>query len=217
MLLGTAALGLAVLTQVGGSADIAVLVTASVVISLGLAPVLTLTTDLIVGSAPPERAGAASGISETGADLGGALGLSVLASVGLDRDDIYITNMVKFRPPGNRNPRPEEIAASEPVLLEQIRLIRPQIIATLGNVPTQYFLGTKDGITRTHGKWFEWQGLRVFPLYHPAYLLRNPSRERGGPKWQTWQDMQELVRVLASLPVKAAGLHIDTAHQEGLF
>ncbi|HKI56298.1 MAG TPA: uracil-DNA glycosylase [Trueperaceae bacterium] len=141
----------------------------------------------------------------------------VLASVGLDRDDIYITNMVKFRPPGNRNPRPEEIAASEPVLLEQIRLIRPQIIATLGNVPTQYFLGTKDGITRTHGKWFEWQGLRVFPLYHPAYLLRNPSRERGGPKWQTWQDMQELVRVLASLPVKAAGLHIDTAHQEGLF
>ena len=141
----------------------------------------------------------------------------VLASVNLDRDDVYITNMVKFRPPGNRNPRPEEIAASEAVLLEQIRLIRPQVLATLGNVPTQYFLGTKEGITRTHGKWFEWHGLRVFPLYHPAYLLRNPSRERGGPKWQTWQDMQELVRVLASLPAKAAGLHIDTAHQEGLF
>jgi DHA2 family multidrug resistance protein-like MFS transporter len=78
-----AALGLAVLTQVGGSADIAVLVTASVVISLGLAPVLTLTTDLIVGSAPPEHAGAASGISETGAELGGALGLSLLGSVGV--------------------------------------------------------------------------------------------------------------------------------------
>ncbi|HKI58871.1 MAG TPA: uracil-DNA glycosylase [Trueperaceae bacterium] len=141
----------------------------------------------------------------------------VLASVNLDRDDVYITNMVKFRPPGNRNPRPEEIAASEAVLLEQIRLIRPQVLATLGNVPTQYFLGTKEGITRTHGKWFEWHGLRVFPLYHPAYLLRNPSRERGGPKWQTWQDMQELVRVLATLPAKAPALHIDTAHQEGLF
>ena len=141
----------------------------------------------------------------------------VLASVGLDRDEIYITNMVKFRPPGNRNPRPEEIAASEPVLLTQIKLIRPQIIGTLGNVPTQYFLGTKDGITRTHGQWFDWHGIRVFPLYHPAYLLRNPSRERGGPKWQTWQDMQELVRVLETLPPKGPNLAIDTARQEGLF
>jgi MFS transporter, DHA2 family, multidrug resistance protein len=72
-----------VLTQVGGAIDLVVLVTASVIISLGLAPVLTLTTDLIVGSAPPERAGAASGISETGAELGGALGLSILGSIGV--------------------------------------------------------------------------------------------------------------------------------------
>ncbi len=141
----------------------------------------------------------------------------VLASVGLDRDEIYITNIVKFRPPGNRNPRPEEIAASEPVLVDQIKLIRPQVIGTLGNVPTQYFLGTKDGITRTHGQWFDWHGIRVFPLYHPAYLLRNPSRERGGPKWQTWQDMQELVRVLDTLPPKGPAMTIDTAQQEGLF
>lgn len=141
----------------------------------------------------------------------------VLGSVGLDRDEIYITNMVKFRPPGNRNPRPEEIAAGEPVLLAQIKLIRPQIIGTLGNVPTQYFLGTKDGITRTHGQWFDWHGIRLFPLYHPAYLLRNPSRERGGPKWQTWQDMQELVRVMDTLPSKGATAAIDTAQQEGLF
>ncbi len=141
----------------------------------------------------------------------------VLASVGLDRDEIYITNMVKFRPPGNRNPRPEEIAASEPVLLAQIKLIGPQIIGTLGNVPTQYFLETKDGITRTHGQWFDWHGIRVFPLYHPAYLLRNPSRDRGGPKWQTWQDMQELVRVMDTLPPKGPPAVIDTARQGGLF
>jgi uracil-DNA glycosylase len=141
----------------------------------------------------------------------------VLASVGLERDEIYITNIVKFRPPGNRNPRPEEVTASEPVLVEQIKLIRPQVIGTLGNVPTQYFLGTKDGITRTHGQWFDWHGIRVFPLYHPAYLLRNPSRERGGPKWQTWQDMQELVRVLDTLPPKGPAMTIDTAQQEGLF
>jgi MFS transporter, DHA2 family, multidrug resistance protein len=81
--LALAAIGLGVLTQVGGGSDLAVLVTASVVISLGLAPVLTLTTDLVVGSAPPERAGAASGISETGAELGGALGLSLLGSIGV--------------------------------------------------------------------------------------------------------------------------------------
>ena len=141
----------------------------------------------------------------------------VIASVGLERDDIYITNIVKFRPPGNRNPRPEEIAASEPILLDQIRAIRPQVIGTLGNVPTQYFLGTRDGITRTHGTWHSWHGIRVFPLYHPAYLLRNPSRERGGPKWQTWQDMQELVRVLDTLPPKGPAPTIDTAQQEGLF
>jgi DHA2 family multidrug resistance protein-like MFS transporter len=81
--LALSAIGLVMLTQVGGSVDLALLVIASVVISLGLAPVLTLTTDLIVGSAPPERAGAASGISETGAELGGALGLSILGSVGV--------------------------------------------------------------------------------------------------------------------------------------
>lgn len=169
---------------------------------------------MLVGEAPGEEE------DLTGRPFVGRAGQlldRVLASVGLDRDDIYITNMVKFRPPGNRNPRPEEIAASEAVLLDQVRLIRPQILGTLGNVPTQYFLGTKDGITRTHGRWYDWHGVRVFPLYHPAYLLRNPGRERGGPKWQTWQDMQELVRVLESLPGKEPLLHIDTAHQEGLF
>lgn len=141
----------------------------------------------------------------------------VLASVGIERDSVYITNIVKFRPPGNRNPRPDEIAASEPILLEQIRLIRPQVIATLGNVPTQYFLRTNDGITRTHGQWYEWQQLRVFPLYHPAYLLRNASRERGSPKWQTWNDMKELKRVLDTLPPKQGSLVIDTAEQGALF
>jgi len=169
---------------------------------------------MLIGEAPGEEE------DQSGRPFVGRAGQlldRVLASVGLDRDDLYITNMVKYRPPGNRNPRPEEIAASEPVLLAQIRLIRPQIIGTLGNVPSQHFLGSKDGITRTHGQWFDWHGIRVFPLFHPAYLLRNPSRERGGPKWQTWQDMQELVRVLDSLPPKGPVAPIDTAQQEGLF
>ena len=141
----------------------------------------------------------------------------ILESVSIRRDDIYITNIVKYRPPGNRNPKPEEIAASEPLLLEQIKLIRPQIIGTLGNIATQYFLQTKDGITRTRGNWYEWHGIKLMPLYHPAYLLRNPSRQRGSPKWLMWQDMQKLKAELDALGPKPSALIIDNARQEALF
>jgi uracil-DNA glycosylase family 4 len=141
----------------------------------------------------------------------------ILESVTIRRDDIYITNIVKYRPPGNRNPKPEEIAASEPLLLEQIKLIRPQIIGTLGNIATQYFLQTKDGITRTRGNWFEWHGIKLMPLYHPAYLLRNPSRQRGSPKWLMWQDMQKLKAELDALGPKPSALVIDNARQGALF
>ena len=169
---------------------------------------------MIVGEAPGEDEDA-QGRPFVGRS--GQLLDRILDSVGLHRDDIYVTNIVKYRPPGNRNPTQPESAASEPLLLEQIKLIRPQVIATLGNVPTQYFLGTKDGITKTHGTWYEWHGLKVFPLYHPAYLLRNPSREKGSPKWQMWQDMQELKKALDELGEKEGNLVIDTAQQEGLF
>lgn len=141
----------------------------------------------------------------------------ILSSVDLDRGDVYITNLVKFRPPGNRNPRPDEIEAAAPVLLEQIQLIRPRLLATLGNVPTQWFLDTKDGITRLHGTWHDWNGIRLMPLYHPAYLLRNPTRERGGPKWLMWEAMKELVTALRDLPDDAPAVRIDTARQQGLF
>lgn len=141
----------------------------------------------------------------------------VLASVGIDRDEVYITNIVKFRPPDNRNPRPEEVAAGEWVLLEQLKIIKPQIIVPLGNVPTQYFLHTKEGITKTRGKWHEWHDIQVFPLFHPAYLLRNASRERGAPKWITWNDMKELKRALDALPPKDHAFHLDTAEQGALF
>lgn len=141
----------------------------------------------------------------------------ILESVGLVRDMVYITNIVKHRPPGNRNPKPEEVAASEPILLAQLRIIKPQIIATLGNVPTQYFVPSGQGITRTHGTWHDWHGIRVMPLYHPAYLLRNASREQGAPKWQMWQDMKELKRVLDELPPKQPHVVLDTAEQGALF
>ena len=169
---------------------------------------------LIVGEAPGEEEDL-SGRPFVG--RAGQLLDRILASVDIDRADVYVTNMVKFRPPGNRNPQPEEIAASVPLLLEQIRLVRPQVIATLGNVPTQWFLGSKEGITRLRGRWASWQGVRLLPLYHPAYLLRNPSREVGSPKWETWQDVKLLKAVLAELGPKQGPLVIDTAAATPLF
>ncbi len=169
---------------------------------------------MIVGEAPGEEEDL-SGRPFVG--RAGQLLDRILASVDIDRADVYVTNMVKFRPPGNRNPKPEEIAASVPLLLEQIRLVRPQVIATLGNVPTQWFLGSKEGITRLRGRWASWQGVRLLPLYHPAYLLRNPSREVGSPKWETWQDVKLLKAVLADLGPKQGPLVIDTAAATPLF
>ena len=169
---------------------------------------------VIIGEAPGEEE------DKTGRPFVGQAGQlldKILDSVNIHRDDIYITNIVKYRPPGNRNPTPAEIAASEALVQEQLKCIRPQIIATLGNIATQYFLDSKEGITKTHGKWYSWHGVSVYPMYHPAYLLRNPSRKQGSPKWQMWQDMQALKTALEQLGAKPNSLIIDTAQQEGLF
>jgi uracil-DNA glycosylase len=169
---------------------------------------------MIVGEAPGEDEDL-SGRPFVG--RAGQLLDKVLASVDIDRGDVYVTNLVKFRPPANRNPRPEEVAASAPLLLDQIKLVRPQVIVPLGNVPTQWFLDTRDGITKLRGRWADWHGVRVLPMYHPAYLLRNPSREVGGAKWLTWQDMRMLKAVLADLGPKAGALVVDTAAPTPLF
>jgi DNA polymerase len=169
---------------------------------------------MIVGEAPGEDEDL-SGRPFVG--RAGQLLDKVLASVEIERDDVYVTNLVKHRPPGNRNPRPEEIAASAPLLLEQIRLVRPQLIVPLGNVPTQWFLDTKEGITKLRGRWADWHGVRVLPMYHPAYLLRNPTRETGGPKWLTWQDMRLLKAALDQLGPKQGALVVDTAAPTPLF
>ena len=169
---------------------------------------------MIVGEAPGEDEDL-SGRPFVG--RAGQLLDKVLASVEIEREEVYVTNLVKHRPPGNRNPRPEEIAASAPLLLEQIRLVRPQVIVPLGNVPTQWFLDTKEGITKLRGRWADWHGVRVLPMYHPAYLLRNPSREAGGPKWLTWQDMRMLKTVLEELGPKPGAFVVDTAAPTPLF
>ncbi len=169
---------------------------------------------MIVGEAPGEEE------DRSGRPFVGRAGQlldRILESVGLHRDEVYITNLVKRRPPGNRNPRPEEIGASAEILLQQIRIVKPKIVATLGNVPTQWFLDTSDGITRLHGTWHDWNGVRLMPLFHPAYLLRNPSREKNGPKWKMWEAMKELKATLDALPDDRQAVAIDTARQQGLF
>ena len=116
----------------------------------------------------------------------------IIESVGLKREDLYITNIVKCRPPENRNPKEEEMEACNSYLEAQIAVIKPRIIVTVGLVPTKWILRDKIeniGITKIRGQFYDWNGIKVFPIFHPSYLLRNPSLEEGKPKWITWQDM----------------------------
>ena len=109
------------------------------------------------------------------------------------RNSLYITNTVKCRPPENRNPKPEEISACRDFLEAQLLLLHPDIVVTMGNVPTQALLNTKNGITSLRGQWInDWRGIKLFPMFHPSYLLRNDSKAPGSPKALTWQDVREL-------------------------
>ena len=165
---------------------------------------------MIIGEGPGEEE------DKTGRPFVGRAGQlldQILAAAGIARESVFIGNMVKCRPPGNRNPEPDEIASCEHWLLDQIRLIRPQIIVTLGNVPTQWALETKNGITKTRGVWGEFKKLGapipVLPLFHPAYLLRNPVRTPGGPKWLTWQDIKTVKARLDELPEKPQAVALE--------
>ena len=127
----------------------------------------------------------------------------IFASVGLSRQNNYICNTIKCRPPENRNPLPEEKEACWEYLKAQIDTIKPKIILLCGNVAVQSILGNVGGITRIRGKWFNPQnaivdvyGAKLMPIFHPSYLLRNDSREKGSPKWLMWQDIQEIKREL---------------------
>jgi uracil-DNA glycosylase len=107
------------------------------------------------------------------------------------RQDVYICNVVKCRPPGNRNPEPDEVAACEPFLMRQIELVRPQVIVGLGTFAVQSLLKVKIAISKLRGRWHDVRGIRMMPTFHPAYLLRNP-----GDKRLVWADIQEVMRAL---------------------
>lgn len=130
----------------------------------------------------------------------GQLLTKILQSVNIKRKDVFITNMLKCRPPANRNPSKSEIETCFPYLETQIALINPKIIVTLGNIPTQYLLVTTEGITKLRGQWFDWLGeIKIFPMFHPSYLLRNEGTFAGSPKELTWKDIKTLKQVLINL------------------
>lgn len=117
----------------------------------------------------------------------------VLTSVHIKREDVYISNVVKCRPPGNRVPSRVEMEVCFPYLESQIAFIKPALIVTLGNTSTQWLMPDIPGITKSHGSFFSWRGdILLFPMFHPSYLLRNPSREKGSPKYLTWLDIQKV-------------------------
>jgi uracil-DNA glycosylase len=142
---------------------------------------------MIIGEAPGQNE------DEQGLPFVGRAGQlldKILESVGFDSSNVYICNINKCRPPGNRVPTDEEVAACKPYLLEQIRLVDPKIILLTGATAVKAITGDKRGITKIRGQWMQWEGRLVMPILHPAYLLRNPSREEGSPKWLMWQDIQ---------------------------
>ena len=115
----------------------------------------------------------------------------MLTNLGLRREEVYIANILKSRPPGNRDPEPDEIAACLPFLDKQIKAIRPRVIVVLGRIAAHALLGTKEPITRLRGHWQKYHDIRVMPTFHPSYLLRMPQERR-----KTWDDMQQVMEYL---------------------
>ena len=125
----------------------------------------------------------------------------IFECVGLSRKkDVYICNTIKCRPPDNRNPLPEEKLACKEYLDAQLEILKPKIILICGSVALNSLLPDKGGITKVRGQWFEGKnGAKMMPIFHPSYLLRNDSREKGSPKWLTWQDIKEIKKVYDTL------------------
>jgi DNA polymerase len=128
----------------------------------------------------------------------GQLLTKMIEAMGFRRDEVYIANVVKCRPPENRNPEPDEIEACEPFLRAQIGAIRPRVIVALGKFAAQTLLRDPTAISRLRGGWREYEGVRLMPTFHPAYLLRSP-----GEKAKAWEDLKLVVQELGrTLPTR---------------
>jgi uracil-DNA glycosylase family 4 len=121
----------------------------------------------------------------------GQLLTRIIEAIDLRRDDVYIANIIKCRPPQNRNPEPDEVASCEPFLFRQIDVVQPKVIVALGKYAAQTLLRTEAPISRLRGQIFGYRGAKLIPTFHPAYLLRNPSSKR-----EVWEDMKLVKRLL---------------------
>jgi DNA polymerase len=121
----------------------------------------------------------------------GQLLTKIIEAIGLRREDVYIANVIKCRPPGNRNPEPDEVEQCEPFLFRQIDTVKPKVIVALGKFAAQCLLRTNDPITRIRGREFKYRDAILIPTYHPAYLLRTPSAKR-----EVWEDMKKVRAIL---------------------
>jgi len=122
----------------------------------------------------------------------GQLLTKIIEAIGLKREDVYIANVIKCRPPGNRNPEQDEVDTCEPFLFQQIDVIKPKVIVALGTFAGRALLRTLDPISRLRGRVYDYRGAKLIPTFHPAYLLRNPASKR-----QVWEDMKVVRALLA--------------------
>jgi uracil-DNA glycosylase len=125
----------------------------------------------------------------------GQLLTKIIEAIGLRRDDVYIANVIKCRPPGNRNPEPDEVEACEGFLFRQIDSIQPKVIVALGTFAAKTLLKTQDPISRLRGRIYEYRGSKLIPTFHPAFLLRSPERKRD-----VWEDMKKVRALLQNSP-----------------
>jgi DNA polymerase len=117
----------------------------------------------------------------------GQLLTKIIEAIGLKREEVLIGNVNRCRPPGNRPPTPEEASMCKPYLLREIAIVRPEVIVVLGNTAMHNLLETREGITKLRGKFQDYKGVKVMPTFHPAYLLRDPSKKR-----ETWEDLKKV-------------------------
>ncbi len=121
----------------------------------------------------------------------GQLLTKIIEAIGMTREQVYIANIIKCRPPGNRNPEPDEVATCEPFLFEQLAIVQPRVVVALGKFAAHSLLRTTEPITKLRGRVFAWRGASLIPTFHPAYLLRNPPAKR-----EVWEDMKKVRELL---------------------
>ncbi len=160
-------------------------------------------TSIVFGSGNPNASlmfiGEAPGSEEDRQGLpfvgrAGQLLTKIIESIGIDRNDVYICNVLKCRPPKNRNPETDEVETCSPFLRQQLESVRPQIVCCLGTFSAQTMLGMKIPISKLRGRFHEIEGIRFIATFHPAYLLRNPEKKR-----EVWEDMKQIRAALTGL------------------